>query len=283
VNSEEGYSSDEVRSFLTGGYAVSQAASSDYLGIVKAMCERDARQQNVRCCADAQEKVLPVLPLNQTNSQLICSQLGWENVLERAFCRQPCEQNRCLAKTDNNNDNHNNSYNCTPSSLTSAIEHCALMGARVCSVNEVDPSSGCLSDKQVWTRTSCATQKVFVVGAQGRECVPISRRYFVQCCAETQLNINSNNEALAISDIVNNNSSGKSSNTCAQLGWAGVSVDACATDRVVEGACRPNVEFLHARTMCMDLGARLCAPNEIRLAVPVLSGCLSNGSPLFFC
>jgi len=271
-----------------GTYAVNQAASSNYLAEVGTMCEMEERQQNVRCCADSHGKSTPAILVSSSSSSssslssplsfngsssLSCAALGWDLLPVSPYSSEPRNSTACMEPCEQ--ANHTNcdpsEDNCTIVTFNEAVTHCSQLGARLCGVGELDSSrlSNCLSRGQVWTRSNCQGG-VYVVGDSGVECVPATRRYWPMCCADAKDNNATSNNDTTRNAVV-------ASQSCASLGWQALGSSSCITDKVVEGACRMNVDFLRSQSMCNDLGARLCNSSEIRTGFALLNGCfLSN-------
>lgn len=239
------------------------------------MCEMEERQQNVRCCADSHGKLAPVISPSLFNqsafSTLSCAALDWEPLSlssassysaepqNATVCMEPCEQ------ANHTNCDNPDEDNCTIVTFNEASSHCSQLGARLCGVGEIDSRlSNCFSRGQVWTRSNCS-QGIYVVGSSGVECVPSTRRYWPLCCADTKDTGASTNAKAVVA-----------SRSCSSLGWQAAGSSSCITDRVVEGACRMNVDYLRSQSMCSDLGGRLCTPNEIRAGFAFLGECVLN-------
>jgi hypothetical protein len=155
---------------------ITQGASTASLAVKGKSCDYSNSLARVRCCGDSPRAA----PLPQAlDSVSSCESLGWAAGESQNVCASSNINGMCI----------------TSATFEAAQASCFSMGARLCSVSELENNAargtGChLDPRLVWSNTPCGVGKAQgVMAATGAasdapsKCHMIGAKHGVRCCA----------------------------------------------------------------------------------------------------
>ena len=206
-----------------------------------------------------------------------CSQLGWTSAIANGVCGASFTNmeapgvDKCFNKR----------------SQDEARRICERIGARLCSVSEIEAgagiSSGCQHDRQVlWSATPCGDNKYVAIQGNGkgaRSCAAAMSRLPVRCCSQPD---RSSGDGVGSSSPPPQSFSrlDVQAKSCSDLGWTvNVVNNVCGHSSIgldPKGSstkCWTNRKHKSASKICARAGARLCSSEEYTSGALQGSGC----------